>query len=278
LRFTVIFIGFNCIILIFLFLICGMPLLIFKSLGLGDFWNITWPAAVFLLLILIGFDVFYCFNRRLFHLLEKEDWPARVRYLEERIFKKEQYLPRLVQLFANTYLILSDAASVKHLENKIAIAKPALVDANALIFGTARILGGDIDGAVAFFSDRLDRVKNKSADWVRWYYGFSLLLNRQFSACGDQFKILAAASQDGVITALSAFFLAENLSKTVPRRNLEFTAAALEGRDRLKKTFPTAASWNREVDKIMDEVYVVAVSRYIEQTTAWLFGGRDIPG
>ncbi|MDR1108712.1 MAG: hypothetical protein LBL19_06725 [Spirochaetaceae bacterium] len=269
---TVLFIGFNGIILILLFLVGALPALFLKSWLWEDFWRITGPTALFLVLILIGFDVFYGFHRRLFRLLQKEDWPALVRYLEELIFGKERYSPRLVPLLANTYLLLSDTAAVMRLENKIAIARPALVDANALIFGIARILGGDIGGAAAFFSARLDRVKSKSADWVRWYYGFSLLLDRQFSASGDQFKILAAASRDGVITALSAFFLAENLSKTVPRRSREFTAAALEGRNRLKKTFPTAASWNRETKKLLDEVYTVMLSKYIEQTTIWLFG------
>jgi hypothetical protein len=249
-----------------------MPVLLFNSWFFGDFWRVTWPVVLFLFFILIGLDVLYFFYRRLFQILEKEDWPALVRYLEERIFKKGNYSPRLVPLLANTYLILSDSASVTSLENKLAVIKPALVEANVLIFGTARILAGDIDGAAGFFFTRLNSVKNKSADWVRWYYGFSLLLDRRFSDSGDQFKTLAAESKDGVITALSAFFLAENLSKAVPQRSLEFTAAALEGRNRLKKTFPTTAVWNREVKKIQNEVYAVVLSKYIDQTTMWLFG------
>jgi hypothetical protein len=250
-----------------------MPVIFFKSWPFGDFWSITWPAVVLLVVIFIGIDGFYCINRRLFQLLEKEDWPALVRYLEERIFKEGRYTPRLVRLLANTYLILSDSASVMGLENKTAIAKPALVDANALIFGTARILAKDIGGAVTFFFKRLNSVKTESADWVRWYYGFSLLLDRQFSAAGDQFKTLAAESKNGVITGLSAFFLAENLNKAVPQRSLEFIAAAMEGRNRLKKTFPAAASWNREVKKILNEVYTVVLSKHINETGIWLFGG-----
>ncbi|MDR0689285.1 MAG: hypothetical protein LBG08_03325 [Spirochaetaceae bacterium] len=271
-KFTSVFIAFNIIILFFLLLVCGLPVIFFKSWSFGDFWSITWPAVVFLLVILIGPDGFYFINRRLFQLLEKEDWPALVRYLEERIFKEGRYTRRLVRLLANTYLILSDSASVTGLENKTAIAKPALVDANALIFGTARILGKDTGGAAAFFFKRLNSAKTESADWVHWYYGFSLLLDRQFSAAGDQFKTLAAESKDGIITGLSAFFLAENLNKAVPQRSLEFTAAAMEGRNRLKKTFPTAASWNREVKKILNEVYTVVLSKYINEAALWLFG------
>jgi hypothetical protein len=245
---------------------------ILKSWYFGDFLSVLWPVVVFLLLIIIALDSFYFINRRTFHLLEKEDWPALVRYLEQRIFKEGHYTSRLVRLLANAYLILSDSSSVVSMENKTTIAKPALVDANALIFGTARILNKDIKGAVAFFFTRLNSAKTESADWVRWYYGFSLLLDRQFSAAGDQFKVLAVQSKDGIITGLSAFFLAENLAKTVPLRSLEFTAAAMEGRNRLKKTFPSAAAWNRETKKILNEVYTVVLSKYITETARWLFG------
>jgi hypothetical protein len=258
--------------LFFLLLLGIIPLGILKSAFLGDFWSIIWPVVLFVLVVLIGFNVFYVINRRFFHLLEKEDWPALVQYLEERIFKKGHYTPRLVRLLANTYLILSDSSSVLNLENKTAIVKPALVDANTLVFGTARILGKDIGGAVNFFFSRLDSRKTESAEWVHWYYGFSLLLDRQFSAAGDQFKTLAVESKDGIITGLSAFFLGENLNKSAPQRNLEFTAASINGRNRLKKTFPTVDAWNREVKKIFNEVYTVVLSKYINETAVWLFG------
>ncbi|MFP3090375.1 hypothetical protein LQZ21_08620 [Treponema sp. TIM-1] len=247
-------------------------MVILKSWFLGDYWSIIWPVILFLLIILITLDSFYLINRRFLQLLEKEDWPALVRYLEQRIFKDGHYTPRLVRLLANAYLILSDSSSVVSMENKVAIAKPALVDANALIFGTARILNKDVGGALTFFSTRLNSVKTESAPWVRWYYGFSLLLDRQFSAAGDQFKVLAAESKDGIITGLSSFFLAENLGKAVPQRSLEFTAAAMEGRNRLKKSFPSVNAWNREVKKILNEVYTVVLSKYINETTVWLFG------
>ncbi|MDL2230060.1 hypothetical protein LJC14_07420, partial [Treponema sp. OttesenSCG-928-L16] len=79
-------------------------------------------------------------NRRLFYLLEREDWPALVQYLEGKVMRGGNYSPRLVKLLANTYLVLSDPRSVMALERKLAAAKPALLDRNALVFGAARIL------------------------------------------------------------------------------------------------------------------------------------------
>jgi hypothetical protein len=40
------------------------------------FFRTGWPLALVLILILGGLDIFYFTNRRLFFLLEREDWPA----------------------------------------------------------------------------------------------------------------------------------------------------------------------------------------------------------
>ncbi|MDR2028174.1 MAG: hypothetical protein LBP93_01405, partial [Treponema sp.] len=64
-----------------------MFVLSFFILGTGfalTFFRTGWPLALVLVLVLAGLDIFYCINRRLFFLLEREDWPALVQYLEGR--------------------------------------------------------------------------------------------------------------------------------------------------------------------------------------------------
>jgi hypothetical protein len=182
-----------------------------------------------------------------------------------------------VQILANTYLVMSDSAAVTALENKTAIAKPALVEANALVFGAARILGGDPAGAAGFFSLRLARGRAKSPraagglQWIRWYYGFSLLLDRQFGKAEAEFRVLAAESTDAVITGLSAFFLADTLLKYTENRG-ECEAKAREGRDRVLQSLKTVENWNRETAKIETEVHAAILKKYIGQAGTWLFG------
>jgi hypothetical protein len=169
-------------------------------------------------------------------------------------------------------VVLSDSAGVLSLENTPAIAKPAQVDANALIFGAARILGKDIPGAVRFFEERRSSARGESAEWLRWYYGFALLLDRQFSPAADQFLVLANESPDAVLTGLSAFFLEDMLAKCLPGRSAECTTAAEAGKKRVKKTFPGINGWNREVSKIRTEVYAAILSKYLNEASAWLYG------
>jgi hypothetical protein len=247
-----------------------MPLFMPPSGLAAAFFRSIWPAALVFLVILLGLDVFYGLNSRLLLLLEREDWPALAQYLENRIIRKGRYSPRLVRLLANTYLVLSDSAAVLSLENKLAVVKPPLVEANALVFGAARILGKDYAGAARFFAERSAIPRGESSDWVRWYYGFSLLLDRRFSEAADQFMPLTREA-GAVVTGLAAFFLEENLGRALPGRRLEITAAAMDGRNRVKKAFPEKKNWDREVSRAAAEVHAAVVSKYINEATAWLY-------
>jgi hypothetical protein len=271
LKFKIIFIFFNIIILFFLAFVFVLPALALGADFAGFFWRSAWPLAAILFLILLGTDFFYVRNYRLFYLLEREDWPALVQYLEDRVLKRGHYSSPLVRLLANTYLVLSDYRAVLSLENKMAIAEPGLVTDNALIFGTARILGKDYEGAARFFEEKAGKVKPKIAVWVRWYFGFAQLLNRWFSQAADRFADTVKESDDAVLTGISAYFLATTLTKTLPDRGLELMAAAMDGRQRVRNTLPTQAAWNKETARIRREVYAAVLSKYLDETSQWLY-------
>ena len=222
-------------------------------------------------LLFIGFNTFYFINRKLFLLLEKEDWPALVRYLEERVIQRGKYSPRLVRLLANSYLVLSDSQAVMSFENKVALAKPSLIETNALIFGTARILGGDISGAIRFFEARKDMAKAESREWIRWYHGFSLLLNRQYEEAEDCFSVLAQLSKNGVVAALSSYFMYHTIAQILPEKDSEIINISFSGRERVVKTLPTIGSWRKEVSKLSTEIHAAAIAKYLEETGNWLY-------
>ena len=270
-KFKFIFILFSITLLLFLAVLVLLPRFMMGSSFSTSFWQFNWPLILILALLFLGFNIFYFTNRKLFLLLEKEDWPALVRYLEDRVVHKGRYSPRLVRLLANSYLVLSDSSAVMSLENKTSSTKPSIVNANALIFGTARILGGDISGALRFFESRQDTVNVKSREWVRWYHGFSLLLNRQYEEASEKFSSFARLSKDGVITALSSYFLSGTLSTALPEKSSEFTRISTEGKERVCKTLPKKENWRQEVSKLSTEIHAAAISKYLEETGNWLF-------
>ena len=97
-KFNLIFVLFN---ITFFFLLT--PIILFSLAPYRDaglFWQQNWPFFLVWLIILPCFNVFYFTNKRLFSLLEREDWPALVTYLEDRIIQKGGYNSRLVRLLA----------------------------------------------------------------------------------------------------------------------------------------------------------------------------------
>ena len=272
-----IFILFSITLLLFMAILVIMPFFFLGPALSVSFWRINWPFIAVLALIFIAFNLFYFINRRLFMLLENEDWPALARFLEEKVIQKGRYSPRLVRLLANSYLVLSDSAAVMSLENKVAISKPALIDANVLVFGTARILGKDIPGALRFFGARKDTVKSGLKEWVCWYHGFALLLNFQFEEAADEFSALARLSKDAVLSALSAYFLAETLSSFLPAKKHELGEVSGLGRDRVLKSLPRFKDWSREISRLSTEIHVAALSKYIEETGRWLYPTEFFP-
>ncbi|MDR0374494.1 MAG: hypothetical protein LBH85_02060 [Treponema sp.] len=232
-----------------------------------------WGLFTLCVVVLVAFDAYYLVNAKLLSFLEKEDWPALVQYLETQTLTKGRYSSRSVRLLAQAYLILSDTASLVNLENKIALAKPRLVETYALIFGTARLLEKNMASAASFFFARIHSRKLNKADllWLRFYYGFSMLLDWRFSEAAEEFIILTKISNDMVISGLAAWFLSDYLVKTLPDRNVDITAAIEAARKQVKEAVYDLQQWNAKVSRLQKEPHVAIIIQYLHKAGAWIF-------
>jgi hypothetical protein len=287
LKFNVIVVLSNVVLLVFIFLGFLLPFIVLGPQSAGLFWRSAWPAAVFLLLILTAMNLFYALNFRLQHLLEREDWPALARYLEKRIIEKGRYHSFGVRLLANTYLLLADNEAFTNLENRVAAAKPALFEKLALVFGTGRIIRKDYAGAARFFDERLAALDKKTrasgaADaavrfsspeslWLFWYSGFTLLLNARYEAAAERFSELMRTAKEPVVMALAAWFLENILTKALPERYGEFAVLAEEGRKQIRDMLPARSAWNKKGETLRGEIYAIPISGYLQSIADWLY-------
>jgi hypothetical protein len=296
LKFKWLFLLFNVVFTVFLLIILFMPLTIF---GDRQFRLSLWPLTAILAVTLIILDIFYLINLRLFRLLEREDWPALSAYLEDRVVRRGRYSGRLTRLYANTCLALSDSRAVLDLENKLALVKPALVERHALLFGAAHILAGDYGGARRFFAARdrafgvpgrpsrgfggmsgpgglrcpggfrcLGSISCRSPQWLAWYHGFSLLLDKRFSEAAEKFRLLALEARDPLAAALAAWFLADKLSGLGGGALAEAANAA---RERVRAVLKTRRAWDRELAKTETEIFIAILRKYLNDTGNWLY-------
>jgi hypothetical protein len=273
-KFKFVFILFCLTLFLLLLLFVLLPLFLLGPATSLAYWSTNWPFLLLWLVLFSAFGFFYFTNRRLFSLLEREDWPALVHYLEYEVFTKGRYSSRLVRLFATSYLVLSDTDGVINLENKTAIAKPALLDANVLIFGAGRILGKDFSGAARFFEARKYTAKPALREWVSWYLGFSFLLDYRLQGAADEFSLLARESKNAVVTALSSYFLSETLSRVLPERETELKEISAAGKNRALNLLPDPEAWKRTISKISTELHIAVISKYIDGTGDWLYSGK----
>ena len=138
------------------------------------------------------------------------------------------------------------------------------------MFGAARILGGDSKGAADFFQIRLARAGGANKQWLRWYYGFSQVLAGKFDPAETEFKALAAESNDAIIAALSAYFLATTLMK-YSLAPAECRAGAEAAKSRIVQAIASSAGWKKETAKVATEIHAVIIKKYIDEAGDWLF-------
>jgi len=272
LKFKHMMIAFSIIIVFVLLIFIMLPSFIPIPEVSANLRNITLPLAIFITLILVFLIVYFLLNYRLLSLLEREDWPALAYYLEQKIFVKGRYDIRKVRILASSYMVISDYNSVLRLESKAALAKPSVVEKNVLIFGSARVLGGNHAEAAAFFKTHLEkgRLKANEKEWVRWFYGFCNLLSGDFNMAEPDFLYLAEFSRDALISGLSAYFLFNNVAK-YSRQPDECKAAAERGRGRVIKTVKNAANWKKELERMEADIHIAVIRKYIVKAEEWLF-------
>jgi hypothetical protein len=212
-------------------------------------------------------NVYFFRNLRLFSLLKKEDWPALANYLEKRIYTDGKYSARDVRLLAHSYIVLGDFDAAARLEQNLATSKPALLDEFALMFGCARVLGGNIPAAVEFFNDRLKKGNVSNDEWFRWYYGFSLSLTGSTEQAQAVFGELAAGAKDATVIGLSAYFLSEILGIRPADNRAE------EGVGRARKGIVSIEEWKKKAAKVETAVHGAIIRKYIAEAGEWLFKG-----
>jgi hypothetical protein len=271
-------------IFLFLFLIVAVFFVIFWGKGqVTDLTRQIWPLGLVILVPLCVINVVFILNRKLLALLEEEDWPALTVYLEKKIYEEGRYKPRYVKLLVQSCLATGNFDGAVNLKNRLAAAKPALVEDNALILGTAYLLGGNTAAAVEFFRERLEKGEAKEMEWLRWFYGFSLVLTRAYEQAGTVMGELAAnlptadmpsaGARDALVTGLAAFVLTELMGKK-PAAPVEWRIRAEEGKSRVRRTLKTAGRWSRKAEKLKTKMHGAVIRSYVDKTGAWIWGGQ----
>ena len=262
----------NIIIGLLLIIACIFIMAVMDKGLITDYLRAVLPFGLFVILLLCGINTAFFMNRKLLLLLGKEDWPALADYLEQKIYRDGKFSYRNVKLLIQSYLVLGKFNEIINLKDKVAAVKPGLADRFALAFGSAYLLNQDPSVAAAYFQSEMDKGRPAANEWLRWFYGFSLVLSETSELAGDVFMKLAAEADDIIVTGLSAFLLAGQLGNRSAAR-AEWYTGAEEGKKKVLKSIKSVHEWTAKAQKTYSEVHGAIIKKYIDEAGAWIFEG-----
>lgn len=267
-KFKIIFILFNVVILVSFLVIYFMPLIMLGWDYTRVFWGRNWGLPVLFVAIIGLLNAYFLLNWKLFTMLEREDWPALTAYLERRIFTKKLIISQQVRILVNAYLVRSDLDAIEKLEKFIKEQKPRILPRFALAFGIPYLLRNDSEQMEAYFSAFADS-GGRDGPWIRWNYGFALILQGKKDGAADVLTRLCRDKTEPVLTLLSAYLL-----DSLKPEDDESLGLVAQGRGRLQKRY-TPSLWAKEVERSRNNIQVVILAKLVEEATDWLFGEKQ---
>jgi hypothetical protein len=273
-KFRTIFILFNVVILTSFLFVFLLPLLLLGPESSLTFWKANWYLALVFILLVAALNAFFILNRKTFTLVEREDWGELSAHLVGLMFPRSRFNSTRVRLLVNAYLLQSDIAGIQRLEAELQAKRPDILRKNALLFGVTRLLQNRSEEAEAFFAKYLDAKDAESRDWLRFDYGFSLVLQKKTQSALPYLEE-GAASRDPVLCLLASYLLSSIGAASAPDEagKAQAAAKAEAARSRLRKRY-TSAKWSKEVDRAKAEVHIVILSKLIDDAGRWLYEAR----
>ena len=269
-KFKVLFITFNIVLFLSFLTIFLLPFFILDGSFMLEFWSKNWYFGLIFLAILGIVNAAFISNWKMLTCLEQEDWPALSSWLESRIIGKKRYSKRKVRLLCDSLLLLGDFTTIRALEAQLRAEKPQLLVSLAVRFAAAQLLSADYACLHQFASD-MANTPGADRDWLRFYAAFSRQMDAHHDDCASEILPLARSARDPLVTAISGYVCGALLAKKLPGRLEELSSAADEAKERILAKY-TKQKWISMIDESKSDMYVVILSKIIDETTLWLYG------
>jgi hypothetical protein len=265
-KFKVIFMIFNALILLSLGFIVFMPYFILGWDYTRLFWSNNWYLALAFLAILAALNGYFFVNWRLFNLLEAEKWPELEQYLERKIVDRKSSSRQAIRILLNTYLVRSNLAGMEWLESHLRGRKPALVRDFALEFGIPYLLKNDHARMETYFEQAVSRARPRERGWLKWNLAFARVLQKKMDEARGLLLGLLEREKTPVLLLLVLYLL------ETAREDDSTSAARLEeGKRRFRADFDRE-KFQRQANRENGNILAAILSKLIHEALDWLYG------
>jgi len=160
-----IFLLFNVLMILLLFFVLIVSSFIpnrSEIVAVGNVWIILLVLSVGIL------DFYFIQNWRLLSLLEAENWPGLLAWLENRLHVKRRLNRVYSSLLISTALSVSKLDAIKKLEVEIRQKRPKLRRSLGVALGIPILLEQDREAIARYYGPLADDPKTKQRDWAIW--------------------------------------------------------------------------------------------------------------
>ncbi len=264
-KFKVIFIVFNVIIVLSFLFIFFMPYFLLGWEYTRVFWAGNWPLAAVFVAIIVGLNAYFVSNWKLFGLLEAEDWKGLTAYLERLVFARKKIRSQFVRILINTYVVLSVPEKITELEQFLRSERPKMVPAFAVQFGIPRLLRNDPEEMQEYYGEMKKKRGCADVEWISWTYAFALMLQKKSDEAQEHLLSLCGSTRNPVLSVITLYLL-----DSFANRDENVKSVVDSGRGRIKKKY-SHDTFSREIEKNKTNIQVLVLSRLIKDATDWVF-------
>ncbi|MGC9311127.1 MAG: hypothetical protein ACP5IA_00440 [Sediminispirochaetaceae bacterium] len=263
-KFKLIFLLFNVLILLSFAVVIIMPVMMLGPDYPISLWSTTWYLPALFILIIIAIDSYFFINWRLFSLLEAENWTELVDFLEGKIFQKGTIQTSYVRILIQSYFVTGNVRKIEPLEQHLREKRPALLRKFALELGMPKVLHKEHNDMVAFFGEFSDKnVPHRR--WIRFLHAFGVIMKREHAEGREMLLELSREVREPILKALIMYTLD-------PFRTLD--NEVLDQVDQMKEEMQAKYSrqhLERELDRHKDNIAMIVMAPIIRDAIVWLF-------
>jgi len=264
-RFRLLFIAFNVVLLVSFLLIFLMPAIVLGWEYSGVFWESNWPVAAAFLVVLIILNAYFIYNWRTFTLLEQEKWQELIEYIEDQMRRRNSISKGRARILINAYVVSGSIDRIRDLEAFLREHQPALIPPLAMEIGVPHLLSQDADEMAAYFGELRDDGRASQPRWIRWSYALALLNQERFDEAALEFRAVLAESRDLLLQPLTAHML-----ERFGARDEATAIEARETKNKLREKY-SREKLSRELEKGKQNLQVLFLAPKIQEAHEWIY-------
>ncbi|HUX12496.1 MAG TPA: hypothetical protein VMW87_05680 [Spirochaetia bacterium] len=267
-KFKIIFVLFNAIIVFSFLFIFLMPFFILGWDYTQLFWSRNWFLGAIFVAIMAVLNGYFIANWKLFGFLEREDWDGLIGYIEHRLYDRKIYRAHEVKILINTYVVKSNTEAILRLETVLRAERERLIPVFALQFGIPHLLKNDPIDMEIYFGELKENPHCRDRDWIVWNFAFSLMLQQKSEEAKAHLVAIAKSPRNPVLNLLTLYLL-----DAYGTADGEIAETVEKGKAAVRARF-SADRWHQEIEKQKSNLQVLVLAKLIEDASDWTYPER----